>query len=282
MNRLGGWWKHAVAICAVVAVVGSYAALHSPGGINVNISYDKAKFSSTSFGANKDVVIFNDTPYKNSCGVLICGIFGEVAAYDNGHVPRRSASRDCGGVGAVHNNWKLGHIVVLVRSSADGELALHGGSLAGVYKVYVQPVAAAGYGARRDVVKLNVRPSLSLADFSRHGDGVLRSSVSLPSEKESCKKENCAYANKPSLNISVVTHFLRSIVNGSRGVVHSLLGDQVINLVLVGFGFAALSGLGGGLILDNVNRERNRKRLGWLLLLSCLPLFIVSFLLGLP
>ena len=41
-----------------------------------------------------------------------------------------------------------------------------------------------------------------------------------------------------------------------------MLGDQVTNLALAEFFFAALAGIGRGLILDNFNRERQRVRLG--------------------
>ncbi|PKP79021.1 MAG: hypothetical protein CVT81_00740 [Alphaproteobacteria bacterium HGW-Alphaproteobacteria-3] len=60
------------------------------------------------------------------------------------------------------------------------------------------------------------------------------------------------------------------------------MGVNVRYLPLAGFFFSALAGVGGGLILDNVNRQRNRKRLGWALLLGCLPLSGLSFFFGLP
>ncbi len=56
----------------------------------------------------------------------------------------------------------------------------------------------------------------------------------------------------------------------------------MIDLVLVGFGFAVLAGIGGGLILDHVNPAPNRKRLGWLLLGVSLPFAALCLFFGLP
>jgi hypothetical protein len=60
------------------------------------------------------------------------------------------------------------------------------------------------------------------------------------------------------------------------------LGSKVRYLPLAGFFFAALAGIGGGLILDNFNRERKWKRLGWLLLVCGLSAGFWAFFLGLP
>ncbi|RAI56833.1 hypothetical protein DOO74_03060 [Rhodobacteraceae bacterium AsT-22] len=61
-----------------------------------------------------------------------------------------------------------------------------------------------------------------------------------------------------------------------------MLGSKVRYLSLAGFFFAALAGIGGGLILDYVDRNRKRQRLGWALLLAGLPLGAFCLLLSLP
>jgi hypothetical protein len=60
------------------------------------------------------------------------------------------------------------------------------------------------------------------------------------------------------------------------------LGSEITYLPIAGFFFAALAGIGGGLIFDNVNRQRHRKRLGWALLIFGLIAGSFSLLLGLP
>lgn len=132
------------------------------------------------------------------------------------------------------------------------------------------------------IMNVGVGASLISADFAGYVHRGLGRAVGHQRETQSYKEERGANANQPSLNVSIVTHFLCGIVHGPRSFVHSLLGDKVINLVLAGFGFAALAGFGGGLILDDFNRERNRIRLGWLFLLTCLPILVASVLLGLP
>lgn len=53
-------------------------------------------------------------------------------------------------------------------------------------------------------------------------------------------------------------------------------------LVLAGYGFAALAGIGGGLILDHVNTDKRRRIIGWVLLICSLPLSGISLVVGLP
>lgn len=133
-------------------------------------------------------------------------------------------------------------------------------------------------GLRGDQVSSELFFSYVAGHLHRICGGFCRSD----SKKQSANKQNRADTDKPSLGISVVTHFLRSAVHGPRRFVHSLLGDQVINLALAGFLFAALAGVGGGLILDNFDGKRRHVRLGWGLLSFSLPLFIACLLLGLP
>lgn len=90
-----------------------------------------------------------------------------------------------------------------------------------------------------------------------------------------CIKKHC----RPE---SVLGHPLGGVIHSLCGRVHALLGDGVVYLPLAGFFFAALAGIGGGLILDNFNRERKRKRLGWALFLLGLPAGALCLLLGLP
>jgi hypothetical protein len=63
---------------------------------------------------------------------------------------------------------------------------------------------------------------------------------------------------------------------------HLLFGEHIVYLPLAGFGFAALTGIGGGLILDNYNKDRKWRLLGWCLVLLCLPLASASMFFGLP
>ena len=70
---------------------------------------------------------------------------------------------------------------------------------------------------------------------------------------------------------------------GDVDSLQTLLGFEEISyfvmfgyLAVAGFGLMALAGLGLGLILDNYSRERKWKRLGWWLLLLCLPLQLSS------
>ena len=76
----------------------------------------------------------------------------------------------------------------------------------------------------------------------------------------------------------------RVTVSGERPSVHRFLrlGDKIVFLPLGGFGFAALAGIGGGLILDYVDPQRSRKRLGWLLLILGGFAGATCLILGLP
>jgi hypothetical protein len=61
----------------------------------------------------------------------------------------------------------------------------------------------------------------------------------------------------------------------------SLIGsmiDEVIYLAMLGTLFAAAAGLGGGFILDHYDRKR--RKLGWALLLICLPTGFLFIYLG--
>jgi hypothetical protein len=80
----------------------------------------------------------------------------------------------------------------------------------------------------------------------------------------------------------VCRHPLGSVINFACFHIHSLLGDKIVYLPLFGFGFSALAGIGGGLVLDNVNRQRNRKHLGRWLLCCSIPLGVFCLLFGLP
>ncbi len=101
-------------------------------------------------------------------------------------------------------------------------------------------------------------------------------------QKDSDYEHDRTSADKPSLNVGVITHFLRSAIHGPRCFVHSLLGEQVINLALAGFGFLALAGLGLGLILGNFDHKRCWDYYGWGLFSSGLPVGFWRLLLGLP
>lgn len=133
------------------------------------------------------------------------------------------------------------------------------------------------FGIRNDI-----RSYLPLADISCHIDGPLSGQISLAGKVEGDDQQGSADSDESGRDKRVQSHTLGGFIYRLRSSVHALLGDKIVFLVLAGFGFAALAGLGGGFILDNVNQERNRKRLGWLLLCCGFPLFALSFLLGLP
>lgn len=141
---------------------------------------------------------------------------------------------------------------------------------------------AAGFRFIRSRGDVKIGSRLSLADvagdFNRFSSGL----VSLPSEVQGNDQKPGADANESGGNQIIQSHSLGGFVHRLRGGIHALLGDKIVLLALGGFFFAALAGLGGGLILDHYDRERKRKRLGWGLLLCSIPLAALSFLLGLP
>ncbi len=128
----------------------------------------------------------------------------------------------------------------------------------------------------------HIRSYLPLADISGYFNRFLSSAIGLPGEPKSDDQQPSADSDETCRDKRVQSHTLGGFIYRLRSSVHALLGDKIIFLVLAGFGFAVLSGLGLGFILDNVNQERNRKRWGWLLLCCGLPLFALCFLLGLP
>jgi len=127
-----------------------------------------------------------------------------------------------------------------------------------------------------------VGPDLRLTDLPLDADRLDRSAVRLPSQKERHDQKGSTQRNKENRPPGVVSHPLSGVVHGLRSRVHALLGNQVFFLALGGFFFAALTGLGGGLILDNFNTNRRIKILGWTLLCLCLPLSGLGLFLGLP
>lgn len=128
----------------------------------------------------------------------------------------------------------------------------------------------------------HVGAHLSFADPARFTNSRLGSLVSLAGQPQGGDQEHGADPNKDGRDQAVERHALGGVIHGLRSQVHALLGGQVVYLVLAGLGLAALAGLGGGLILDNVNTNKRRRSLGWLLLLAGLPLFGLCFFLGLP
>ena len=100
------------------------------------------------------------------------------------------------------------------------------------------------------MTELNVRPNLALTDVAGDINGILRGLVSLASEIEGDEQQSGADAHSPSLIKRILRHPLSGFIDRLRSGVHALLGDKVVYLPLCGFGFAALAGLGGGLVLD--------------------------------
>ena len=112
------------------------------------------------------------------------------------------------------------------------------------------------------IVQKKISSKLFLANFTSHLHGLASSQIGLQSKEQRDDKQGRARTDKPRLNVRILLHRLRSSV-------HALLGDKIVFLVLAGFGFAALAGLGGGFILDHYNRKR--RKLGWVLLLISAP-----------
>lgn len=112
--------------------------------------------------------------------------------------------------------------------------------------------------------------------------GVSTGSVSggFASQIQSAGQKGRAEDDKNCRPESVLGHPLGGVIHRLCRRVHPLLGGKVGFLAVAGFGLAALAGLGLGLILDNFNRERKWKRLGWALLLLCFPLGLLGLLPG--
>ena len=128
----------------------------------------------------------------------------------------------------------------------------------------------------------DISSDLSFPQFAGVFDSLDRKIIGQHGENKSANEQRRTNPNRQCRPERMVSHSLSGFIHSLRGRVHSLLGDKVVFVVLAGFGFAALAGVGGGLVLDNVNRERNRILLGWLLLGFGPPLFALSFFLGLP
>lgn len=109
-----------------------------------------------------------------------------------------------------------------------------------------------------------------------------KGAVGCEREQERSKNKRSSYGSDDEVDRRVKSHRLSGFVHGLRGSVHTLLGDKIVFLALGGFGFASLAGIGLGLILDNFNLDRSRKRLGWLLFTFSVPAGALCLLLGLP
>ena len=107
-------------------------------------------------------------------------------------------------------------------------------------------------------------------------------SISSPTQKERSNKEGRTDPNGDCGSQRVIPHVEGGVLDRLCGGVHSLLGLKVRYLVILGFVFAAIAGIGGGLILNNFDRKRKWQIIGWLTLFTCLPLGAFCLLLGLP
>lgn len=130
-------------------------------------------------------------------------------------------------------------------------------------------------------VEAHVSPNFSLTNSTRNFDCGDGGTVCLPHQQKSHYKKNNANPRCGDYLTGVVSHSLSGFIHSLRGCVHSLLGAKVFYVSLASFFLAALAGIGGGLVLDNFNRERKWKRLGWCLFLLCLPLGAAARLLSL-
>ena len=120
-------------------------------------------------------------------------------------------------------------------------------------------------------------PDIAVVFYSRLG-GL----VGLRSKVKRSEKQSGADRDKACGVQRVVPHVISRRLDILCSGVHTLLGDKVRFLPLGSLCFMALAGLGGGLILDNFNRDRKRQRWGWRLLCGGLLLRFGGLLLGLP
>jgi hypothetical protein len=177
-----------------------------------------------------------------------------------------SAMQDGAGLGfwRLAGSWKG----VSRRMLADGQgytrYHVFGGSLARVVYPNNSPNDSVAPHFNISGTNANIRPHLPLADIARI-------QYRPAGEVQSSDQGNGAGEDQPSL-------ILREIGHSLRGFIHSLLGDEVIYLAMLGTLFAVPAGIGGGFILDHYNRKR--RKFGWVLLLICAPAGFLLVYLG--
>ena len=128
-----------------------------------------------------------------------------------------------------------------------------------------------------------VGSNLRFANVPSHADSLLRGFVSF-SDLHEIKYQKKRTDPDGDCGIQrIIPHVSGGLLYRLCGGVHALLGGKIRYLPLAGFFFAALAGISGGVILDNLNRERRRNVWGyWVLLLTSLPAGAFCLLLGLP
>lgn len=141
-----------------------------------------------------------------------------------------------------------------------------------------------GIAIENEVASLsaNISSYLPLTYVAGDINSGLRSAIGLARKAESPNQQAGSYRDKNRGEKRVEGHVLGGLIHRLRSFVHALLGDKIIYLALAGFGFAALSGLSGFIVFDDLNRERNRQLIGRGLLISCPVLVALCLLLGLP
>ncbi|CAN7175374.1 hypothetical protein [Rhizobium sp. LjRoot254] len=135
---------------------------------------------------------------------------------------------------------------------------------------------------KEEGLKAHVSPDLRLAYVTGDLYSILSGPIGLSSEPQSDQQEDGAGADQEGRPESVISHSLGGFIHGLRGRIHALLGDQVFFLALASFFLLPFAGIGGGLILDHVDRNRKRKLVGWCLLCVCAPLGLGGLILCLP
>lgn len=137
---------------------------------------------------------------------------------------------------------------------------------------------------------IQVSPNLSLTYLAGDIDRRLSRLVSLAGQPESDNEKNCANTNEYCGIERIVPHVLRGFIHRPCGFVHTLLGEKIVYLPLGGFLLLVLAGLGGGNIIDNLDRQglpylhrqRNWERWRYVLLLFRIRLGFLILFLGLP
>lgn len=132
------------------------------------------------------------------------------------------------------------------------------------------------------ILKTQIGSELPFPNFASDHNCVSGRLVSLMRVAESQQKQDRADTNEHCGVERVIPHILSRPLYSLCGRVHSLLGGKVSYLPFAGFFFAALSGFGLGIILDNFNPDRRPQWFGWIVLSLCLPISYAAFLLGLP
>lgn len=118
----------------------------------------------------------------------------------------------------------------------------------------------------------NVSSGLSHSDFTGNANCISGRLVGLPCQQKGEEKKGRTSNDQVSLILGPIGHFTGHLL-------HTFLDEKRVYFPLVGLFFAALAGIGGGLVLDYVDPQRWRRILGAVLFCLGLPLaFFITYL----